>query len=180
MEPTALIALVREAVPGVLLEPVPSVDLQTTAMVPREQLVEVALALRAHQNLQFALLAEMTAVDVWPTEPRFEVQYLLVSIAHRLRLRLKVRLDGRDPHVPTLTGIWPAANWLEREIWDLFGIAFDGHPDPRRLLMPEDWDGYPLRKDYPVQIQMKPRTTEPMQVTEEEFRANLLKDRLVR
>ena len=77
-----------------------------------------------------------------------------------------------------MSGIWPAANWLEREVWDLFGIVFDGHPDPRRLLMPEDWEGYPLRKDYPVQIQMTPRTTEPLQVTEEEFRANVEKDRL--
>ena len=65
---------------------------------------------------------------------------------------MKVRLAGPTPHVATVSGIWPAANWLEREVWDLFGIAFDGHPDPRRLLMPEDWEGFPLRKDYPVQI----------------------------
>ena len=84
------------------------------------------------------------------------------------------------PHVATVSGVWPAANWLEREVWDLFGIVFDGHPDPRRLLMPEDWEGFPLRKDYPVQIQMTPQTTEPLQVTEEEFRANLVKDRLTR
>ena len=103
------------------------------------------------------MLAELTAVDYWPREPRFELVYLLVSIAHRLRLRLKVRLHGGDAHVATVCGIWPAANWLEREVWDLFGIAFDGHPDPRRLLMPEDWEGYPLRKDYPVQIRMTPR-----------------------
>jgi NADH-quinone oxidoreductase subunit C len=91
-----------------------------------------------------------------------------------------VRLAGADAHVTTVSDIWPAANWLEREVWDLFGIVFDRHPDPRRLLMPEDWDGFPLRKDYPVQIQMKPRTTEPMQMTEEEFRANVVKDRLSR
>ena len=63
--------------------------------------------------------------------------------------RLKVRLNAESPHIATVAGIWPAANWLEREVWDMFGIVFDGHPDPRRLLMPEDWDGYPLRKDYP-------------------------------
>ncbi len=80
----------------------------------------------------------------------------------------------------TVSPIWPAANWLEREVWDLFGIVFDDHPDPRRLLMPEDWEGFPLRKDYPVQIRMTPRTSEPIQLTESEFRANLEKDRLVR
>ena len=80
----------------------------------------------------------------------------------------------------TLSGLFPAANWLEREVWDLFGITFDGHPDPRRLLMPEDWEGYPLRKDYPVQIRKTPHTTEPLQVTEAEFRASMQKDRLSR
>ena len=119
-------------------------------------------------------------VDYWPREPRFELVYVFVSLEHRRRLRLKVRLHGDDAHVATASDVWPAANWLEREIWDLFGIVFDGHPDPRRLLMPEDWEGYPLRKDYPVQIKMTPRTTEALQVTEEEFRANLMKDRLSR
>ena len=80
----------------------------------------------------------------------------------------------------TVSDVWPAANWLEREVWDLFGIVFDGHPDPRRLLMPEDWEGFPLRKDYPVQVKLPPRATEALQVTEEEFRANLTKDRLSR
>ena len=95
------------------------------------------------------MLAELTAVDFWPREPRFEVVYILVSIAHRLRLRLKVRLHGDDAHVATVSGIWPAANWLEREVWDLFGIVFDGHPDPRRLLMPEDWEGLSAAQGLP-------------------------------
>ena len=93
------------------------------------------------RSCAFTLLAELTAVDFWPREPRFEVVYLLVSIEHRLRLRLKVRLPATMRTSATVSGVWPAANWLEREVWDLFGIVFDGHPDPRRLLMPEDWEG---------------------------------------
>jgi NADH-quinone oxidoreductase subunit C len=137
-------------------------------------------ALRDAPALRFAALAELTAVDFWPREPRFELVYILISLEHRLRLRAKIRLRGDDAHVATVSPIWPAANWLEREVWDLFGVAFDGHPDPRRLLMPEDWEGYPLRKDYPVQIRMAPRTTEPVQVSQEEFRANLERDRMSR
>ena len=180
MDSPALLALLEQAVPGATFEPVPSVDLQTTVFVPADRVVEIAQALRDRPELRFQFLAELTAVDVWPREPRFELIYLLVSLEHRLRLRMKVRLPGADPHVATVSGVWPAANWLEREIWDMFGIAFDGHPDPRRLLMPEDWEGYPARKDYPVQIQMKPESGSPTQVTEEEFRASLLKDRLAR
>ena len=122
--------------------------------------------LRDHPRLRFTFLAELTAVDFFPREPRFELVYILVSIEHRARLRLKVRLPGADARVRTVSGVWPAANWLEREVWDLFGIEFDGHPDPRRLLMPEDWEGHPLRKDHPVQIHMTPRSAEPLQVTE--------------
>jgi NADH-quinone oxidoreductase subunit C len=142
--------------------------------------LSVMRAPRDRPELKFSVLVELTAVDFWPREPRFEVIYILVSLEHRHRVRLKVRLAGESPSVATVSDVWPAANWLEREVWDLYGIAFDGHPDPRRLLMPEDWEGYPLRKDYPVQIRMKPHITEPMQVTPEEFRANLEKDRLAR
>jgi NADH-quinone oxidoreductase subunit C len=180
MEATALLRLLQEAVPAARLESAPSVDLQTTVYVSRDDLLTIARALRDRADLGFKFLAELTAVDFWPREPRFELVYLLVSIEHRLRLRVKVRLHGEDARVPTVTGLWPAANWLEREVWDLFGITFDGHPDPRRLLMPEDWEGYPLRKDYPVQIRMAARTTEPLQLTEDEFRANVEKDRLAR
>ncbi len=137
-------------------------------------------ALRGRPELAFTFLSELTAVDFWPREPRFELVYALVSIEHRARLRVKVRLPSAGARVATVSGIWPAANWLEREVWDLYGIEFEGHPDPRRLLMPEDWEGYPLRKDYPVQLHMTPKTSEPMQVTAEEFRANLERDRLTR
>ena len=180
MDATALAAVLQEAAPGAAIEPAPTTDLHTTVYVSREQLLQVAQALRDRPELAFNFLAEVTAADYWPREPRYELVYVLVSMAHRARLRMKVRLNADDPHVPTICGIWPAANWLEREVWDLFGIAFDGHPDPRRLLMPEDWDGFPLRKDYPVQIRKTPNAAEPLQVTEEEFRRNVMKDRLTR
>ncbi len=180
MDNTTLIALLQEAVPGAQVEGAPGIDLQPTIYASRDDVPALARALRDRPDLAFNLLAELTAVDYWPREPRFELVYVFVSIAHRRRLRMKVRLRGDDARVSTTSDVWPAANWLEREVWDLFGVVFDGHPDPRRLLMPEDWEGYPLRKDYPVQITMTPRTTEALQVTEEEFRANLTKDRLSR
>jgi len=180
MDATATLRVLEEALPGVRFEGAASLDLQATIFVGGGDLSAAAAALRDRPELAFDLLAELTAVDFWPREPRFELVYVLVSTTRRARLRLKVRLGGDDPHVQTVVGIWPGANWLEREVWDLFGIAFDGHPDPRRLLMPEDWEGYPLRKDYPVQLRMTPQTAEPMQMTEAEFRANLAKDRLSR
>jgi NADH-quinone oxidoreductase subunit C len=180
MDANSLVASLQDAAPGAQIEGVPSVDLQTTIYVSREDLPAIARTLKDRSGLAFDLLAEITAVDFWPREPRFELVYILVSIPNRLRLRMKVRLSGADPRVATMSGVWPAANWLEREVWDLFGISFDGHPDPRRLLMPEDWEGYPLRKDYPVQIKMTPQTSQPLQVTEDEFRANVMKDRLTR
>ena len=180
MDHDALIASLQQAVPGAQFEVAPSVDLHTTFYVSRHDVAAVARALHDAPDHAFNFLAELTAADFWPREPRFELMYVLVSIGRRRRLRMKVRLHGDDAHVSTVSGIWPAANWLEREVWDLFGIVFDGHPDPRRLLMPEDWEGYPLRKDYPVQIHMTPRSSEPLQVTEEEFRATLVQDRLTR
>ena len=180
MDGPALIALLQQVAPGAAIEPAATVDLHTTFYVSRDHVLDVARLLRDTPELRFAFLAELTAVDVWPREPRFEVVYVLVSIEHRLRLRMKVRLDGSDAHLPTVTGIWPAANWLEREVWDLFGIVFDGHPDPRRLLMPEDWEGFPLRKDSPVQIRRPPHVAEALQVTQEEFAANVERDRLTR
>ena len=147
------------------------------AVVPSDKLYA---ALESLKQGGFDMLAELTAVDYHPREPRFELVYLLVSLEHRRRLRVKVPLAGGDARAQTVTGVWPAANWLEREVWDLFGIVFDGHPDPRRLLMPEDWEGFPLRKDYPVQIRKIPTASAPLQMTEEEFRANLQRDRLTR
>ena len=180
MDAAALVTALQTLVPGLLAEAASAADRHTTIYVEPGDALRAMQALRDAPALRFAMLCELTAVDFWPKEPRFELIYLLVSLEHRVRVRVKVRLPGADPHVATVTSIWPGANWLEREVWDLFGIAFDGHPDPRRLLMPEDWEGFPLRKDYPVQIQMKPHTAEPMQVTQEEFRANMQRDRLSR
>ena len=180
MDADTLVATLQAAVPDAQIERVPSIDRQDTIYVLSGDLLAVSRALRERPQFNFAFLAELTAVDFWPKEPRFELVYILVSIEHRQRLRMKVRLAEHDPHVATVSGVWPAANWLEREVWDLFGIAFDGHPDPRRLLMPEDWQGSPLRKDHPVQIRMTPNASEALQVTEEEFRSNLMKDRLTR
>jgi NADH-quinone oxidoreductase subunit C len=180
MESSAIVPLLQTALPGVHLEEAPSIDLQPTVYTSAADLPALLRELRDRSELQFNFLSELTATDYWPREPRYELTYILVSIAQKHRLRVKVRLAGDAARVATITGLWPAANWLEREVWDLFGIEFDGHPDPRRLLMPEDWEGFPLRKDYPVQIKKKPDTFEPMQVTQEEFRASLQKDRLAR
>src|SRR5215471_15713614 len=180
MDAAAIVAALQEAVPDAAPEQAPSVDLHATIYIARDGVAAAARTLRDRRELGFSLLAEVTAVDYWPREPRYELVYILVSPEQRHRLRLKVRLHGEDAHVSTVSDVWPAANWLEREVWDLFGIAFDGHPDPRRLLMPEDWEGHPLRKDYPVQIRKTPTAAEPLQVTAEEFRANVMKDRLTR
>jgi NADH-quinone oxidoreductase subunit C len=99
---------------------------------------------------KFVRLSTVTAVDRYPAEPRFEVVYHLHSVERNQRARLKCRLRGEDPVIESVTGVWRSANWYEREVFDLFGIRFLGHPDLRRILMPEEWEGHPLRKDYPV------------------------------
>jgi len=114
-----------------------------------EQIVDVITSLRdAHE---FELLSALTAVDYWPQqEPRFHVIYQLTSIAKNLSIQVRVPVAATSPVVPTVTAVFACANWREREVLDMFGIRFDGHPDPRRILMPADWEGHPLRKDYPL------------------------------
>ena len=124
---------------------------ETTVVVPREHLRRAAEFLVNARALQFTFLSDITAVDKFPLEPRFELNYHLLSLEYRKRIRLKVRIPGDDPQVQSVTPIWPAANWHEREAFDLMGIRFEGHPDLTRILMPDDWEGYPLRKDYPVE-----------------------------
>ncbi len=160
-------------------EPAPSADGIPTIYVARERLVDTCRALRDAPELRFALLADIVPVDYHPREPRFEVTYLVASLGvgtfgdTAQRLRIRVRVPGDDPRLPTVSEVWPVANWAEREAYDFFGITFDGHPDLRRILMPEDWDGFPLRKDYPVQIKAPVKTYEPLQLSAEEFVANV-------
>jgi NADH/F420H2 dehydrogenase subunit C len=151
-----------------------------TIVVSAEALVEVARVLRDHASLRFNVCLDVTAADRFPRTPRFDVVYHLVATDVPFTLRMKVQLQGVTDTLPTLSGIWPSANWQEREVWDLFGIVFDGHPKLERLIMPEDWEGYPLRKDYPVQVKLPVRTYEPLQLTAEEFRANVEADRKLR
>ena len=117
--------------------------------VKPEQIVEALTLLRDEYN--FELLSALTAVDYYPqTMPRFHVIYQLTSIAKNLSLQIRVPVNGDNPRVPTATGVYAMANWRERELLDMFGIASEGHPDPRRILMPDDAEGHPLRKDFPL------------------------------
>lgn len=181
MDAVAIANAVKALLPWCCAEPVESLD-QPTIVVPADHLAAVATALRDDPGLRFTLPVDIVGVDFLPREPRFELNYHLISPDRDapVRLRVKVRLPGADPHVASLTGVWPACNFLEREVWDLVGVVFDGHPDLRRLLTPEDWEGHPLRKDYPVQVKLPVKTEAPVQLTPEQFKANLEKDRFVR
>jgi NADH-quinone oxidoreductase subunit C len=124
---------------------------EMTIYLERSTIREAASLLRSDPDCPFNYLSDITAVDWHPSDPRFEVVYHLFSIAKKERVRLKVRLSGDSPSIESVTSVWPGANYFEREVFDLFGIRFNGHPYLRRLLMPEDWEGSPLRKDYPVE-----------------------------
>ncbi|NOT24781.1 MAG: NADH-quinone oxidoreductase subunit C [Acidobacteria bacterium] len=178
MDAPAIIDALSALVADTAFEPGSSVDCPVI-YVPADRLVATCTALRDSQSFRFEVLVEVTAADYFPRDPRFEIVYNLLSVSRRERLRLKVRATAATA-VPTVQGVWASAGWLEREVWDMFGVVFDGHPDLRRLLMPEDWEGHPQRKDYPVQIKKTVQTYEPLQVTEEEFRANLERDRVKR
>jgi len=141
-----LLATNRAAVPAAKFD-----RNELTMWVERGFIREACAILRDDKTLQFTFLSDLTCVDWYPSEPRFEVVYDLLSIPRKERVRLKVRLPGSDPSVESLTSVWPSANFFEREVFDLFGVRFQGHPYLRRILMPEDWEGYPMRKDYPVE-----------------------------
>ena len=124
---------------------------EVSVYIDRAYIREACVLLRDNPQCPFDFLSDVTCVDWYPSEPRFEVIYHVLSVANRERVRLKVRLDGNSPVVESVTPVWPAANFFEREVFDLFGIRFTGHPYLRRIQMPEDWEGHPLRKDYPVE-----------------------------
>jgi NADH-quinone oxidoreductase subunit C len=182
MSAAEIIAALAEHVPGATFEPIESPDSAQTPglVVAVEQLLATCRALRTAPGLEFVAFSNVTAADFFPhREPRFDVVYHFVSPHRRARVRLKVRVAAGEP-VPSITKIWAGAGWPEREIFDLFGIVFDGHEDLRRLMMPEDWEGFPLRKDYPVQLRKDAQTAMPLQVTEEEFKSSMERDRYVR
>ncbi len=117
--------------------------------VKPEQIIEALMLMRDEHN--FELLSALTATDYWPQEtPRFHVIYQLTSLAKNLSVQIRVPVNGSSPKVPTATGVFGSANWRERELLDMFGIEVEGHPDPRRILMPEETEGHPLRKDFPL------------------------------
>lgn len=124
---------------------------EVTVIAKREGLVELMTYLRDEARFRFNFLSDVAGLDLGEfAEPRFAVVYHLYSLEHNHRLRVKVYLNEDDARVPTMCGVWKTANWLEREVYDMFGVTFDNHPDLRRILMPVDYEGHPLRKDFPI------------------------------
>jgi NADH-quinone oxidoreductase subunit C len=123
---------------------------EMTIVVPKERIVEICRFLKEDPQLQFEFLADVFGIDMYTPTKRFGVIYNLYSMKNKNRIRLKVFTEEEDPKVPTMTGVYGTANWHEREVFDMFGIVFEGHPDLRRVYMPEDFEYYPLRKDFPL------------------------------
>ncbi|HEY2296509.1 MAG TPA: NADH-quinone oxidoreductase subunit C [Jatrophihabitans sp.] len=137
---------------------------ELTLYVERERLLDVATALRNDENLRFELLSSVSGVDYLGSARRLHAVYLFRSMTYRRRVRVEVAASVDDPHIPSLTALYPGADWQEREAFDMFGIVFDGHPGLTRILMPDDWDGHPQRKDYPlggIPVQYKGATIPP-------------------
>jgi NADH-quinone oxidoreductase subunit C len=139
----------KEKFPEAVLE-VSSFRGETTLQIRPEDLLSLCRFLRDDPEMAFDFLIDLCGVDYLPREPRFQVVYHLCSTRTRLRLRLKVSLPGTDPKIASVFSVWKAADWMEREAFDMYGIAFTGHPDLRRILLTPEWQGHPLRKDYPL------------------------------
>lgn len=148
--PRAVVRKLETALPDALLAASESCR-QLMVEVRPHHIRAVMEFLRAEAELRFDFLADLTAVDRYPIEPRFEIVYQLLAFQRRERVRIKARVTSENPRIDSVVPLWPAAAMLEREVFDLFGVHFIGHPNLRRLLMPEDWEGHPLRKDYAVE-----------------------------
>ena len=158
--------LVEREYAGVILEQTAYKDMadEATLVVRMDALVQAGALLRDHPSARFRLLSDLTAVHYPGDERPFHVVYHLYSFDHNRRLRLKVKAREGE-QVPSVVSVWSGANWMEREVFDLFGVSFKGHPDLRRILLPEDWGSHPLRKDYPLEgrgerVYTKPRRKE--------------------
>jgi NADH-quinone oxidoreductase subunit C len=146
----ALKAKFGEPADGAALEAVVEFRGETTVVVARSALLDALKFLKETPELGFTFLAYLSAWDDWPQEPRFNVIYQLREMTRPSTLRVKVLVPGDDPVLPTVTPLYLNAGWHERELWDMFGLKITGHPDLRRILMPADWEGHPLRRDYPL------------------------------
>jgi NADH-quinone oxidoreductase subunit C len=150
LEQNPIIAKIRNWRPEAVAAVIPFRG-ELTVVVYREHIRPLAVFMKSDPDLGFTYLSDVTGMDRFPIEPRFELNYHLLSLSRREQIRLRVRLSGEDAVIDSVVPVWPTANWHEREIFDLFGVRFEGHPNLKRLFMPEDWEGYPLRKDYPVE-----------------------------
>ncbi len=149
MEATITLQKIQENFENDVIE-VHSQFQQDTAVIASSSLLQVATFLKEDPELQYNTLMDLTAVDYWKRKPRFEVVYHFLSVANSFRFRLKVPVAEPEPKVDSLSSLWPGANWYEREVYDMFGIQFTGHPDLRRILLYPEFEGHPLRKDYPI------------------------------
>lgn len=153
MDSLQIAKMIEEKFPGQVLATTVYAG-QVGVTVKKDLIKDICLFLRDEPSLRMDHLADLTAVDFsrYPgdTGPRFEIVYNMISTLHRHRIRVKARVPEEDPRIDTVSSIWQTANWHERETFDLMGIIFDGHPDLRRILLPEDWEGHPLRKEYPL------------------------------
>jgi len=153
MDPLQIAKMIEEKFTGQVLGTVSYAD-QVGVLLKKDMIKDICAYLHDEPSLKMDHLADLTAVDfsTYPgdTGARFEVVYNLISTVYRHRIRLKVRVPENDPRIDSVSSVWNTANWHERETYDLMGVRFDGHPDLRRILLPEDWEGHPLRKEYPL------------------------------